>query len=263
MTGGRQTNYRIPGFVLTATASAVHANAWEDNFQRWVAPETYIAASKDPEIVPSAGGAEQDLERMWRQGYVAVGYSSFNSKNSKTRDAERFAKEIGARYLIVGTALKSSRSGAIPIQSPTSTTTFTHGNAQVNGTGGYASGTFNGTSTTYGSQTTMLPFTINTFSKFAVYFAEVPRKGCGAIPSTGEQRRDARSRNPPCFGGAVGKGRFPRIHGRHLPRRHHSVGERSSCRRNCLAGGTGKEPGAAIGTAAKRQQTGDRRRYPA
>jgi len=49
----------------------------------------------------------------------------------------------------------------------------------VNGTGGYASGTFNGTSTTFGSQTTMLPFTINTFSKFAVYFAEVPRKGAG------------------------------------------------------------------------------------
>ncbi len=47
------------------------------------------------------------------------------------------------------------------------------------GGGGTATGQYSGTSTTTGTQTTMIPYTVNTFDKYAIYFQEMPRVGTG------------------------------------------------------------------------------------
>lgn len=168
----------ITAFALIS-ASPLSANAWEKNFNRWLEEGNYILSERDPEVISSVGNIEADIEAMYRAGYVPVGVSHFESKNSKTRDAVRWAKEIGAAYLIVLTDLQSSRTGAIPWTSPTSSTTVSNGTASVFGSGGSATGTYSGSSTTYGSQTTYLPFTINTYTKVAIYFVEEPKIGVG------------------------------------------------------------------------------------
>ncbi|GAY19714.1 hypothetical protein SFOMI_0234 [Sphingobium fuliginis] len=118
---------------------------------------------------------------MWRKGFAAIGVSAFNSPNSKTADAIKFGKKLKARYVMLGTKLTSSNTTAVPFTMPTSNTTVTNGTASVNSGGRFATGTYSGTSTTYGSQTSYIPITVNRFDKMAVYFAEVPKTGIGVM----------------------------------------------------------------------------------
>ena len=53
------------------------------------------------------------------------------------------------------------------------------GTASAHGSGGYATGNYSGTTTTYGTQTTYLPITINRFDKMAVFLREAPKVGIG------------------------------------------------------------------------------------
>lgn len=169
----------VLGLFLT---QAAHANDWEKFYTSFGPTDGLIPASASPEIVPSTGNIDQDLETMWRRGYAAIGYTSFTTSNDKTKDASRFAKKLNARYLIVATDLESSRTASIPLTTPTTTTSQTRGTASAYGNGGYANGTYSGTTTTYGSQTSYIPITINRFSKMAVYFMELPRYGAGILP---------------------------------------------------------------------------------
>src|SRR5207248_10480767 len=71
---------------------------------------------------------------------------------------------------------------SMPLTLPTTTTSTSNGNVSVSGSGGYANGTYSGTTTTYGSRTTYFPMTVNRFSKVGLYFAEAPRTGSGILP---------------------------------------------------------------------------------
>ncbi|CCA93375.1 PDZ domain-containing protein [Novosphingobium sp. PP1Y] len=64
---------------------------------------------------------------------------------------------------------------------PTTTTSYSRGNVQAYGTGGSAHGSYSGTTTTYGSQTTYLPYQVNRFRKTALYFSFVPKIGAGIL----------------------------------------------------------------------------------
>ena len=166
---------------MTFAATAAHANDWEKFYRPIEASGSLIPATQEPEIITSAGDAEQDLETMWRRGFAPIGSSFFNSPNPKTGDALRIAKKPNTRYILLQTRLVSSSTSAVPLTMPNTTTSVTNGRASVNGSGGYASGTYSGTTTTYGSQTTYLPITINRFDKMAVYFGEVPKRGLGVM----------------------------------------------------------------------------------
>lgn len=169
---------RIALVALLISAQPASANDWEKFFVA-VQQEGAIDAASSPEVLPSSGDVEKDLEAMYRKGFVPVGYSSFNASNSKTKDGERLAAKLHARYMIVATRLASSQSAVLPLTLPHNTTSHTSGTASAYGSGGYAQGTYSGTTTTYGTQTTFIPYTINRFDKMAVYFKEIPRKGAG------------------------------------------------------------------------------------
>jgi hypothetical protein len=174
---------RLPliGLCYIALSQPALANDWEKFYTPLPGSEATIPSDIAPEIVPSTGDIEADLESMWRRGFAPIGYTSFETGNSKTRDGERLAKKLRARFLIVDTNLVSSRSSSVPLTTPNTTTTISSGNVQAQGTGGSAVGTYSGTSTTYGSSTTYIPVQINRFSKTAVYFREAPKIGTGVF----------------------------------------------------------------------------------
>ena len=171
--------------VMLACALAfsppAHASDWEKIYTPVDFGSDLISSTVDPEVIPSTGNIEADTNMMWRRGFAPIGYTSFNTSNSKTGDAVKLAKKLKARYLTVGTSFAGSTTATLPISTPTTSTTYTRGTASATGTGGYASGTYSGTSTTYGSQTSYIPYTINRFDKGAVYFKEAPKNGVGIL----------------------------------------------------------------------------------
>ena len=172
----------IAAIFMVAIAAPSYANDWEKFYKPLPFAAQRIPAQGEPEQVPSTGDADRDLESMWRNGFAPIGFSSFNSPNSKTADAVRLGKKLKANYVMIGTNLASSTPSSVPMTLPKTTTSVSNGNASVYGSnGGYASGTYSGTTTTYGSQTTYIPVTINRFDKLAVYFGEVPKMGLGIM----------------------------------------------------------------------------------
>lgn len=163
-------------------ATAAQANNWEKYFTRLPGTESAIASTVPPERISSQGSLDADMGAMWKRGYGPIGYTSFSSPNGKTKDAERLAKKLKARYYIALTELTSSYTASIPLTLPSNTSSTTTGNFSTMGTGGYNTGTFSGTTTTYGSRTTYIPMTVNRVQKFGLYFAEAPKVGTGIFP---------------------------------------------------------------------------------
>jgi hypothetical protein len=174
---------KIVVFLATALLSAASASAndWEKFYRPAVDPSLVIPSTVEAEQVPFTGNIEQDSDAMWRRGFIAIGYSYFNSANSKTKDALRLAKKLKARFVAIATELTSSETRSVPITTPTTSTTFSSGRANVTGSRGSATGNYSGTSTTTGTQTTYFPMTVNRFDKLAIYYAEVPKNGLGAL----------------------------------------------------------------------------------
>ena len=91
----------------------------------------------------------------------------------------KLARKLKARYVVVSTSLQSSQTTSVPLTLPNTTTSTTNGTVSANGSGGYATGSYNGTTTTYGTQTTYIPITVNRFEKSAIFFMEAPKHGAG------------------------------------------------------------------------------------
>lgn len=175
---------RIWAFLIPIAliGTPVAANDWEKFYTSFGPTDTLLPSTVPPEVVPSTGDMEKDVEAMWRRGFVPIGQTSFNTGSSKTGDAVKLAKKLKARYLIVEVELASSQSSSVPLTLPTSNTSYSSGTASAYGSGGYASGTYSGTTTTSGTQTTYIPVTVNRFDKAAIYFMETPKYGAGIYP---------------------------------------------------------------------------------
>ncbi len=106
-----------------------------------------------------------------RNGYMPIGYSSFNS-GQRAPDSEALsqAKGVGADLVVVfDPQYTGSITTSIPITTPTSTTSYSQGNATAYGAGGVVNAYGNSTTTTYGSQTTYVPMTVHRFDYGAVF----------------------------------------------------------------------------------------------
>lgn len=113
-----------------------------------------------------------DAKPYAEQGYVVIGYSSFNSgHNEPDSEAIAQAKKLGADLVvIVDPSYTGSITSQIPLTTPTSTTSYTNGSATAYGSGGSVTAYGNAMTTTYGSKTTYIPMTVNRYDYGAVYF---------------------------------------------------------------------------------------------
>ena len=91
-----------------------------------------------------------EIYDMFFKDYLILGESRFNGPVEDPFDSKGFAMSIGADVLIASSKYTGTRSGTIQMNLPDQQTTYHSGT--VYGSGG--SGSYSGTSTTYGTKTT-------------------------------------------------------------------------------------------------------------
>ena len=145
---------------------------------------------------PQALNLDQDVHSailfMYRKGNGLIGYSAMNGPLPKLKDALQFGQQLHAKYVVIGTEQAESRQIIVPFTTPTTRTSETTGSVTAIGGGGIAQGNYSGTTTTYGSQTTYIPFTKKRYDTVALYFGPLAPKGFGVFyhePSTEEIAR--------------------------------------------------------------------------
>ncbi|MEK6806126.1 MAG: PDZ domain-containing protein [Pseudomonadota bacterium] len=135
---------------------------------------------------------ERDTKALLRRGYSPIGESSFQagSNSVSESDLREQAAKIGAHVVLVASKYSHTVSGAVPLNIPKTTTSYSSGSATAYGSGGTVNAYGNSTTTTYGSQTVMMPYAVNRSDFGARYFVKTKsRLGVTPQPVTDELRR--------------------------------------------------------------------------
>lgn len=128
-----------------------------------------ILPSGEPKLFQGSN-QEADSQRMIEDGYALVGFSSFNGGNVNADDALPQAKSVHAEIILYYSEYTGTRSGTIPLILPDTQTSTTTLSGSTFGTSGY--GSFSGTAntTTYGTRTGYIPYSVNQYDYFASYW---------------------------------------------------------------------------------------------
>ncbi|HEU5047470.1 MAG TPA: PDZ domain-containing protein [Rickettsiales bacterium] len=133
----------------------------------------YEALSADIQVYPS-NNFTHDIHALIRKGYFVIGYSAFEAPSASITDdqARAQAKKIGAQIVLVSSHYSRTVSGVAPVTIPTTSTSYSTANATAYGPGGVVNAYGTGTTTTYGSETLMMPYSIQRSEFGAVYLAK-------------------------------------------------------------------------------------------
>jgi len=97
--------------------------------------------------------------------YLVIGKSSFNGPYEPPAQSKSYAKSIGSDVFITTSQFKETKTSFMNLSTPTTSTTYISG---YNG-----SGSVYGTATTYGTQTTTVPITVNRYDQEGMYLKNV------------------------------------------------------------------------------------------
>lgn len=164
--------------ALACAALAGCANNWAKYYSGNENARTlpfYDARETGPIKIYRTVDPVKDRAELERQGYTQVGFSSFNagSDSASEKQLRVQAEKIGAHVVLTGSNYTGTVTGAMPLTLPTSTTSYTSGRATVYGAGGPVTVNGSGTTTTYGTETTMVPYSVNRSDFGAAYFVKV------------------------------------------------------------------------------------------
>lgn len=178
--------------ALLAVAVALLLSACAENsFAKFYEPATVppppalqrLPYSGEPTLMASFDGLEKDINKLYEEGYGVVGTSDFVGPAGKKEDALAQAKAVGAAIVLLRSKYQSTKSGAMPLTLPTSQTTYSSGTFNSFGGSGQrpVSGMYSGSSTTYGTGTTYIPYSVDRYDQTAVFLAPIERKGAGLL----------------------------------------------------------------------------------
>lgn len=139
---------------------------------------------------------DRDTAILYSQSYWPIGSSSFSAGASLITEANlrSQARMVGAHAVLIKSSYSHTVQGAIPINVPQTSTTYSSGTATAYGRGGYATAYGTGKSTTYSSQTVMTPYSVARYEVGALFFAKIKhRLGIVAFPLKDEDRRKLQS----------------------------------------------------------------------
>jgi len=140
---------------------------------------------------------ENDNITMLENGYVRLGNSSWNGELAHEYGALAKAKKVNASVVILYSKYTNTESGSLPLTTPSTQTSTTNFSGNVYGSGGYGSYYGTGTTTTYGSTTTYIPYNIRRFDQGATYWIRMKdsavRLGIYIIDLTPEARKASES----------------------------------------------------------------------
>lgn len=106
---------------------------------------------------------------------MPVGVSTFNAGSNTVSDEQIIeqAKKIGAQTVLASSKYTHTVTGAMPLSLPNTSTSYSTGNATAYGSGGIVNAYGSGTTTTYGNQIVMMPYSVQRSDFAAVFFAKV------------------------------------------------------------------------------------------
>lgn len=168
-------------WILFVLLTAGCASGYRQFYQTapWATPEAIAKVRsapppKTPALNHGGGDPRNMVDAYARQGYVLIGYSSFNGgRTADDDDAVAQGEKVGADVVVViDPKYTGSVTSSVPITTPTTNTSYTTGSATAYGPGGVATAYGNATTTTYGTQTSYVPLTVNRYDYAALYFVK-------------------------------------------------------------------------------------------
>lgn len=180
-------NKRV-GFLLVALSLVACVNPYAKFYRGKPdgrAVDNYVPTNEPIQIF-SSNDFKADAATLAQRGYSAIGESSFNAPANRVSEGQLRdqAQKLGAAVVLVSSRYASTVNGAMPFTMPNNSTSYTTGTATVTGMGGVATVNGSATTNTYGTQTVMVPYSIQRNDFDAVYFVKVrPHFGavCGPI----------------------------------------------------------------------------------
>jgi hypothetical protein len=114
---------------------------------------------------------EKDDIEMHEEGYLLMGYSNFNGGNVNESGAITQAKSVNASVVILYSKYTETISGSVPLTVPDIQTSYSDVSGTIYGFGGGSASYFgSGTTTTYGTQTSYIPYNQRRFDHFATFW---------------------------------------------------------------------------------------------
>ncbi len=124
---------------------------------------------------------EQDSLNMAEHNYNSLGYSSFNAADIDENSVIDQAKKVHAEIVLLYAKHTGTVSGNIPLTLPNTTTSSTSLNGSAYGSAGYTSYSGVANTTTYGTKTTYIPYSIDRSDYLATYWIKIQPRRFGAI----------------------------------------------------------------------------------
>ena len=162
-------------------------------------PDVVLLADNEEPKIYGTDNFQRDTLILRSKKYIPIGYSSFNGGYEDTKNAGNQAKLIGATIVLVNSKYTNTQTSTATLFLPNNKTTYHAGTVNTNTTynnGLYGSsntnGTYNGTSTTYGTKA--IPITTNQrrYDQSATYFVKSNKKykfGVQFLNLTPDQRK--------------------------------------------------------------------------
>ena len=125
-----------------------------------------IAVPTSPAVVVPTSNLTAELESRLQDGAFILGWSSWNGSDVGTAEqAREQAREVGASVVLWSYQYASTSTGVVPITTPTTSTTYDNGTVY----GSYGSASWTGTTTTYGTRTNYVPYTVHRYNVSSVF----------------------------------------------------------------------------------------------
>jgi len=147
----------------------------------------FVPSTGEPKVI-RGGNREADDLAMMESGHRLLGYSSFNSGSVAEDGAVDQAKTLGAAVVVVYSRFTHSVSGSMPLTLPSTENSTTTVSGMAGGRPVYGTAT----TTTYGTTTTHIPYTVNRSDYIATYWGKLPPPVFGAFvrePKPEERRQ--------------------------------------------------------------------------
>ena len=111
---------------------------------------------------------ENIFQKYVRKGYYLIGESNFNGPEVNKDDLLNHARSIGADLVLTNVKYLTTVSGTVPLTLPTTNTTYHSGSIT-----GDVFGSYSGTTTSYGTNTTYLPYQTNRYQYRAAFMVKI------------------------------------------------------------------------------------------
>lgn len=124
---------------------------------------------------------DQDFYRMLEDGFGLVGLSAFNAGNVNINGAIEQAEKVHASVVLVYAKYTNTVSGEIPLTLPNTQTSTTSLSGSAFGSRGFTNYSGTAYTTTYGSSTTYVPYSVDRHDYLATYWVKIKPGNLGVV----------------------------------------------------------------------------------